>query len=523
MRTSSGNTTHRASTFGVGATTESWYPVSEWNKQLRKYSEYWNHFNGDWLQERLEDSETLVYPLQLNPMNMACMLHASFLFGEVKDSSPSQVPMNVETWGDSEGVRSDRDRRLTEYVNRVWYESEGRAIQLEGGIMSQVLGGTVFSVAYDPKRITRGYLPIRVDLVTPEVFFPIYSYSDYELLETIIAYQVTAGEAKLKYKSETMMETPLYYESWTEDDYEVQVGGNTVNYLGYPMKGKPLGNLIPYVYIPHVRVGNFYGESLLHNKLGIVKEINSRYADVGDTIMSTAAQFPWIASAPNVTIRDLGHGQIIGDLGASYPGAPEAPRIFFPQGGALTPPAVQWAQELLTTARIESYTPPILYGQDEGSQRSALTLAVRMIPLVKHVQQERAFWSTALSRLAMYMLRMAAAQESIKEVQPQDIQNIRVWPDWQPMVPRDAQTELNEIILQVHNKLMSPQTGMERLGQIQDVKTEMNLIKMFTEEFSPIMNATQNGNPFAGTGQDGEQAQAERPKQPKPSINKPEE
>jgi hypothetical protein len=70
-------------------------------------------------------------------MNMACMLHASFLFGEVKDSSPSQVPMNIETWGDSEGKRSDRDRRLTEFVNRVWYESEGRAIQLEGGVMSR--------------------------------------------------------------------------------------------------------------------------------------------------------------------------------------------------------------------------------------------------------------------------------------------------------------------------------------------------------------------------------------------------
>jgi hypothetical protein len=183
-----------------------------------------------------------------------------------------------------------------------------------------------------------------------------------------------------------------------------------VDYLGYPMQGKPLANIDPYVYIPHMRVGNFYGESLLHNKLGIAKEINSRFADVGDTLCPRRRSSRGLPARPMSRYATLGHGQIIGDLGASYPGAPEAPKIFFPQGGAFTPPAVQWAQELLSTARIESYTPPILYGQDEGSQRSALTLAVRMIPLVKHVQQERAFWSTALSR-SMYMLRMAAAQD----------------------------------------------------------------------------------------------------------------
>jgi hypothetical protein len=67
---------------------------------------------------------------------------------------------------------------------------------------------------------------------------------------------------------------------------------------------------------------------------------------------------------------------------------------------------------------------------------------------------------------------------------------------------------------------MSPQTGMERLGQVQDIQTELNLIKLFMEEFGPLMNPKRTTIP-SGAGQDGEQAQAERPKQPAAaSINR---
>ena len=62
-----------------------------------RYWGYWRHFDVNWLDETVsETDDTLRYPLKLNPFNMACMLHAGFLFGEVQDSADPLVTAVVE-------------------------------------------------------------------------------------------------------------------------------------------------------------------------------------------------------------------------------------------------------------------------------------------------------------------------------------------------------------------------------------------------------------------------------------------
>jgi len=82
---------------------------------------------------------------------MACMLHVGFLFGEVQDSADLLVTAVVEPWGrDSSQEQRTLAAKLTDVINRVWAENDGRALQQEAGLISQVLEGCVFGVAYDP-------------------------------------------------------------------------------------------------------------------------------------------------------------------------------------------------------------------------------------------------------------------------------------------------------------------------------------------------------------------------------------
>ena len=78
------------------------YPLSMWEQQRARYWEYWRHFDGDWLDETVsETDDSLRYPLRLNPFNMACMLHAGFLFGEVQDSADPLVRAGASCVGHS--------------------------------------------------------------------------------------------------------------------------------------------------------------------------------------------------------------------------------------------------------------------------------------------------------------------------------------------------------------------------------------------------------------------------------------
>lgn len=495
------------------------YPTALWNAQRAKYWEYWNHFDGGWLDDTISESDTTPkYPLQLNPYNMACLLHAGFLFGEVGDGNDPLVSAVIEPWGrDSTQEQREQAARLTDLVNRVWYENSGRALQQEAGLISQILGGCIFGVAYDPTLEAEGRLPIRIDHVLPEYFFPVPSPTQYwQLLELFIAFEVTKLQANRMYGLASLYDNALYQEWWKPDSYEITVEGQPVSWGGIPLSGRPLGGRIPYTYIPHIRAGEFYGISLLDRKLALAEEINERMADVGDIVSENARVLPTIMNTSKVTVRRLSSGMVVLDLGRATPGT-DAPDIKYPtdtQPGAAT---VQWATDLLNIARTEAYTPPVCYGLDEGSQRSGLTLALRMIPLLVHIRQERTYWTSGMNHTARMILEVAA-EKGIEGIAPEMLRNNRVWQEWAPVLPRDHEALVNELILRLNSGLIAPETALERLGDMRDIQTELNLIKAWMEYKAKVNLNAQMQNPFGGAGSGGEQAGLSRPNEPQPTL-----
>lgn len=494
------------------------YPTNEWNSQQAKYWEYWRHFDGDWLDDTVGDTNEPTYPLQMNPFNMTCLLHASFLFGEVRDGNDPLVTTVVEAWGSGdERANSDLTRKMSDLVNRVWHENQGRSLQTENGIISQILGGCVFGTGFDPRRESRGHLPVRVDVVMPEYFFPVYKPGKYwDLLETFIAFQINKRQALGAYGVNSDIARPLYQEMWNRSNYEITVDGKVIRWLGQESAGDTLGSFVPYTYIPHIRVGEFWGVSLLDRRLPIAKEINDRYADLGDTLAENARQLPAFRNCRKVTVKRLDSGTTYLDLGSQAPGI-EQPDIIWPVANQTNEASVSWAQELLVQARTEAYTPPAVYGMDTGSQRSQLSLAISMIPLLVHIRQERSFWTSGLNQVAWQILTTLAEKTDL--VTHKEINSVKLRQEWSPVLPRDTEALTNEMILRLNAGLIAPETALEKLGDIRDLKTEMNLIKKWMEEKAELEAAGQP-DPFAGAGMNGTQAGQSRPKDPQANIEK---
>lgn len=208
------------------------------------------------------------------------------------------------------------------------------------------------------------------------------------------------------------------------------------------------------------------------------------------------------------------------DLGQQIPGMTTTPGVQFPTSTGTDTGSVQHANNLLTLARTQAYTPDVVYGLDEGSQRSFLTLAVRMIPLIVHIRQERTHWTSGLNSMARKILRYCAIK-GIEGVTEADLRHIKIHQDWAPILPRDREVELNEIILRLNNNLIPLETALEKLGDISDIKTSMNLIKEWME-YQAEVEAKAQPNPFGNSGSRGEQAGMKRPSQPQANISKEE-
>jgi hypothetical protein len=496
------------------------YPNDEWFTRRMKYWEWWDHFDGGFLDEQTGQRDK--YPLKINVFNMACLLHAAFLFGEVRDSSTSMVDVIIEPWG-QDASDSDRDmaKELTDLIERVWYENDGMARQQEAGIISQITGGCVFGTAFDHRMEEDGLLGIRIDHVMPEYVFPVWATTQYwELPEVIVCFEITQKQADLVYGVKTDDAVPLYQERWTRNEYEITISGKPVKWGKHVMSGTPLAGIVPYTYIPHIRAGEFYGISLLDGKGPLAREVNARWADLGDNSSEIASQLPAISNVRQPSIRRIGPGKSFVDLGNDVPGM-SSPTIHYPSSVQTNTASVDYANDLLSLARSEAFTPPIVYGLDEGSQRSGMTLMLRMIPLISHIRQERALWQTGIRQVVrQILLIMAEKKIGPKGLTREKVNKLKIWCEWAPMLPREREAELNEIIMRLNSGLIDPETALNRLGDIRDIKTAMGLIKQWLEYQASL--GQQGDNPFGGTGAMGEQQGLVKPKQPQPNLAKEE-
>jgi hypothetical protein len=475
----------------------------EWGDQLSYYNELWRWYDG---QVWYENSGK--FALGYNPLRLSCMLHRNVLFGEVDDTSEPLVRPRFLVDHDEEEEGSDigvdgpepgklapetdarlkHERKVSRFLNNVWYQSNGRAIQSDNGLVAQILGGCVFG-AY--ARFDNPFLriPFQVEAIAPGEFMPVYSPSDpWHLLEAYIIRWISAPVAKHYYNVDIGKSIQaVYVERWTRSEYEITINDQTAYQRGatgwLPLKGKNKIGVVPFVYIPHEREGNeFYGTPVLHQQEGLLEEMNARLSDLGVSVKD-GANPTYIAR--NISQRGVGTVKLTEyidavDIGSAGIGG-EDPDVFPLDPPKLPEGAYKFPHELQSYFRRGVFTPDVAYGEDEGSQRSGMTLEVRMWPMTSHARQERINWTMGLNVMNEILIRMAVAYADHPEVAKYGITeadfNQRMRQDWAPMLPRDVETQQTLTVAKHGAGIISTQTAVEQDDTIEDSAEELRRIQ----------------------------------------------
>lgn len=485
------------------------FPESEWYSKRMEYEQLESWFNGTRLEEKQTQGGRTVdkFPIKINPIRGAVYKHAYALFGETKDDSrPLATPI----------LRPD-DRKLKDlaktgqdFLNKVWYDNNGRTLMLSNGIASQIYGGCVFKASYVPEQRYRPS-PLRLEAIHPGNFMGIPMSGDqFRLEQAWIVKAISPHEAFRLYGMEFPPNELVYYvEYWAPDMYEVTINGmlvptgqsdpTTGSNLYYQGDNKWGG--VPIQYIPHVRTTQYWGDSMItSNVQGIVEEMNKRVADYGDAVSDDSHRYYVIRNTSGrPDVYELAPGIRVVQLppNPSITGKEGDPDMNVLGNAQASTSMKELNEQLYLQFRRESFIPAVADGEDEGSQRSALTLAMRMWPLLSHTSMERIYWADALALLDNMLIKMARTiRKGDAEYQyPQlseELESMRIERRWASFLPRDQEVFINEMVNRASANLGSIEHLLSMFDDIEDPKGEWADIKQQLKDMAAIKAA---GNP----------------------------
>jgi hypothetical protein len=477
----------------------------------------------------------LLFPVQLNPIYTAAMIHRQTLFGEVPDTQitpfkPRAIPKTLASDRTDDREVDKKAKKTAQYatdvIERILYHSDIRSMALNAGFVSQALGGAVFKVSYEPwnRNLPKG-LPVRIHEVEPEFFLPIYGVTDrWHLLGCRLGRMIDRYEAKERYGVNTENDSVLYLENWSRQGVKITVDGepasirigNNIVPLSRPLDW----GFVPFVYIPHEIIGQFYGVPIVHEMANLLKEYNGRVADVGDAVRNSIERLIILTNADpgDIRIKNMESGIRIIATGREMSGT-QGKKVDLVGSVDLPQGTMDYIDFLRKEVWHGLNTPAVAYGEDEGSQRSALTLAFRMWPLTSHVRTERSLWTTGWQILCDYALRILADKQSgdygdLAEGTPWKVGEEHLGHmftmDWAPMIPRDRESEINQLILRHQDEQLSTEGAMEKAGDIQDIAEELERVtaereeRLKTEAKFAVSTATSPGGAQKGAKTDNQ-------------------
>lgn len=479
------------------------FPYDTWTWQLSKYYKYWAMYNGAVWDEPLPTQEDARqepiprWPLKLNPYKRICMTRAYMLVGEVDDTALLPISAHITPKRSTKKVATDVDVEndpkyaqaieVEEFLNDVWVENAGRALLQEAMLVQQAMGGIILRIGWEPGNIDLEN-EIKIELVLPEFFMPVFNAGQPDdLLEAFVVYRIEASEARHRFGFESKGSVgPLYIEHWTKESVTITLDGEPIvvdaggQRIVYNKLPNPWG-FVPFVYVPTERSGSFYGISALDGIESLVQEINARWADLGDTVEEIAHR-ELVASniGKTITTRKVGTMRAVIDLGPTLTNSNDPPELKPIDPPNLPDALVDLPDELHKLLSRETFLPPVTTGEDEGSQRSALTLAFRMWPLVGKVRAMRSFWTSAMRRVNRMIVNIAIIKK-IGGMTRDHLKGLSWDTRWAPILPKDNEQLLNTVILLMQTQALAPIDALRILGIVPDPEAAIGRVKEWLE------------------------------------------
>lgn len=480
------------------------YNSGEWATKREEYEGYRDTFDGSEWEEKTGAPDpdtgrsTLRYPLQINPAAKVCRVHRAVMFGMRDDTS--SLPVKTLVSADSGGTREEQ-LQIQKFVNATWRHSQGASILEEAGLLLQIYGGHYFKVAWE---FWNPNLPYRIavrSLKSPGWCLPIYDiYDPFHLLEAYIGYKIPAQVAKAKYGITVKgdKEEALYMEHWTREMWKTTIDGQVpVMQQGkdkQALEGENPWGLVPIVYIPHERTGEFYGKSLIENVSGLSREVNARMADEGDAVRETAHRLLVIRNARSrgaIKTRKITSGgrliEEVIDIGDApvVTGAKE-PDLFSVESAGIPQSVSSFPEALWAEIRRQTDVAAIAMGDENmgGGRVTGPVTAWRMFPSLSHTMGERAFFSTGLNMIAEIIATIAIERERSGDYKKLSIDAPEI-PDvmaqmnlkqvWCPPVPIEDIQKVQALTFRLQADGISLYAYLEKLGE-DNIDEEMERI-----------------------------------------------
>ena len=450
-----------------------------WTARLRKYDEYLEYWTGEIWEKLAENIQVeagrppLRWPVKINLIKILSLMHAQALWGEWEDEvitfqakpkKPKEIP-HPGAQKQEEAVKN-LAQETQEVINAVWAENNRETLLIEESLAAQVYGGCVFRLRKDlDKEHT-----IKIEYLSPYFFRAVWHPTDFhQLYEARVQFEIAGSQARSVYGMDFKDDERVkYVEVWTKGEHTITVGDES-----YVSEKNPYG-VIPYVYIPRLRMEEFYGLSLCEDLMGLQDELNDRVADIGDQILQDCHALMILTNymGDATKLRPTPDGIL--NLGLNAPGHndPQLDRI---PAGDIPKAAFDHINFILDTAKMAAFTPPVAFGQDEGSQRSGVTLIIRLWPLLQQCKWSRAWWDDGFKDINELILTMLKSHgfEGYKE----EWEGHTIVPQWAAIQPKDREALVQELSLLAASEIQSLETMVERLGNTQDNEEEISKIR----------------------------------------------
>lgn len=456
------------------------FPSSSWGEQQAKYLDYENYWNGEVFDTKAENIQVesgqkpLRWPVKYNLVKMMITMHSMALFGDWDEAitrwraepRPESEILYPGRIGQGEQAKRQAEK-ADELISEVWRENRRDTLLIEQELTRNTYGGCVFRVRKDPKK-RHG---VKLETINPYHFKPIWDPGDYhDLVAAKVEYAMDKSQAEEKYGSEYATEQfPIYSEVWNPRQFSITVGGKI-----WLEDKNELDGQIPFVYVPRLRMGQFYGISLCEDLMGIQDELNDRIADIGDQILAECHSMLVLKNYPADAkkLRPTATGMLnlgMGAPGRNDPGLDRVPAGDIPSG------AIEYVRLLVDISRTAAFVPPIAFGEDEGSQRSGVTLVIRMWPLIQQCKWSRAWWDEGFRDIERLVFKHMQVYKSEGYVPAHSEQNFVT--EWASIQPKDREALVNETVALAGANLQSREELIKRLGNAKDDEVELAQIK----------------------------------------------
>ena len=437
-----------------------------WDYMLGRAENFSYYYNGDVFEEKvpveqgIEDDAPLMYPVGLNLVKMLCIAQADSMFGEYEDQ-----PIQFGARKDADV--SDDDKKAIDLAHRILERSYASKTLWECELERNIFGGTALQIV--PALDRRLYPYVKWYRVPYGSFFPIWHPEDPDvLLEVYTVNTMTAEQARILYGYEAKTELVKRVERWSQTEHETWVDRVKISkYSGFnPYK------VVPFVYIPRMRLQSWWGDGLAEEVIPIQNELNRVVADVSDAANYNAHPTRWGVNLPrdfNAQNYPLGPNSFW-NLGRSITGNPDPSVGILEAKAAVSPEVFQYVKFIYDWGRIAANAPPIAFGEDEGgSQRSGVTLEIRMWPLIKALRRSRAYMDTGIKQ-AIYISACILAQKKFPDVPVRAVEKLLkgdIVPHFYNIMPRDQAAIVDEVVklLSTDPPSISEETAQVILGR----------------------------------------------------------